>query len=349
MAIDLQMYLQQLVDFIPKLLPLLSVLALIALVIFILGRRAKYDVTEGANYRRQWMTALITMIGLCAVILSLPINAQTQGQLLTLLGLLLTAVITLSSTTVAANVMAGVMLRALKNFKAGDFIQVGQHFGRVTEQDLFHIEIQTEDRDLLTLPNAYVAANPVKVVHASGTVVSAEVTLGYDLDNQHIEELLKQAASDAGLDEAFVYIMDLGDYSVCYRVAGFLTEVKQLLSARSKLRRHMLDRLHGGGVEIVSPSFMNQRHLSESVVIPAPRYRSKNKTESEPEAIVFDKADKAQQLQELKEGYEELKQELSELQSKGNGADTKTLIERKQRRLKAVKRTIHYFEKKADN
>jgi len=348
MAIELQMYLQQLLDFVPKLLPLLSVLALIALVIFILGRRAKYDVTEGANYRRQWMTTLIAMIGLCAVILSLPINAQTQGQLLTLLGLLLTAVITLSSTTVAANVMAGVMLRSLKNFKAGDFIQVGQHFGRVTEQDLFHIEIQTEDRDLLTLPNAYVAANPVKVVHASGTVVSAEVTLGYDLDNQHIEELLKQAASDAGLEEAFVHIMDLGDYSVCYRVAGFLAEVKQLLSARSKLRRHMLDRLHGGGVEIVSPSFMNQRQLSEAV-IPAPRYRSKNKAEAEPETIVFDKADKAQQLQELKEGYEELKQELVELQGKGSDADTKALVQRKQRRLKAVKRTIHYFEKKADN
>ena len=44
-------------------------------------------------------------------------------------------------------------------------------FGRVTERGLFHTEIQTEDRDLVTLPNLYLVTNPVKVVRTFLTVL----------------------------------------------------------------------------------------------------------------------------------------------------------------------------------
>lgn len=326
--------------------PLLAVMALAGLLLFYLGRRAKLDPTEGSRYRSQWMGVLVTLVALCAVIIVLPVSDSLQGNLLTMLGLLLTAIITLSSTTIAANAMAGLMIRALDNFKPGDFIQVNGHFGRVTEQDLFHIEIQTEDRDLLTLPNTYVAANPVKVVHASGTVVTAEITLGYDLDNHQIETLLKRAASEAGLDEPFVYVMDLGDYSVRYRVAGFLKQVKQLLSARSKLRQHMLDVLHGADIEIVSPAFMNQRQLGDAVIIPEQAYRPRFKKPENPEAIVFDKAERAQSLQELKDSYDELKKELEALQGKTAEPDQQDKIDQKKRRLKAIRLLIKRFEER---
>ena len=68
------------------------------------------------------------------------------------------------------------MLRAINNFRLGDFIEVeGEHFGRVTEIDLFHTEIQTKDRDLLTLPNLFLITHPVKVIHASGTMIGCEI------------------------------------------------------------------------------------------------------------------------------------------------------------------------------
>jgi len=37
---------------------------------------------------------------------------------------------------------------------------VGDYFGRVTERGLFHVEIQTEDRDLATLPNMFLVSQP---------------------------------------------------------------------------------------------------------------------------------------------------------------------------------------------
>ena len=46
---------------------------------------------------------------------------------------------TLSSTTFIGNIMAGLMLRVVRSFRPGDFVHVGDYFGRVSEQSLFHV------------------------------------------------------------------------------------------------------------------------------------------------------------------------------------------------------------------
>ena len=65
-----------------------------------------------------------------------------------------------------------------------------------------------------------------------------------------VEELLIDAAKKAELGDPFVHVTDLGDFSITYRVAGLLAEVKRLISARSKLRTCVLDALHEAGIEV---------------------------------------------------------------------------------------------------
>jgi small conductance mechanosensitive channel len=214
--------------------------------------------------------------------------------------------------------MAGLMLRAVRNFRPGDFIRVGDYFGRVSDRGLFHIEIQTEDRDLTTLPNLYLVTNPVKVIRSSGTLVTAEVSLGYDVSRVVVERALLEAAADTELKESFVYIMVLGDFSVTYRIAGLLTEVKSLLSTRSRLHEMMLDRLHAAGIEIVSPNFMNQRVLDKDkqfIAQPVTQKATMEPMKPPPEAVVFDKAEEAESLEKLRERQQELHKELNELKS----------------------------------
>ncbi|MEO6201684.1 MAG: mechanosensitive ion channel family protein, partial [Nitrospirales bacterium] len=97
------------------------------------------------------------------------------------------------------------------------------------------------------------------------------MSLGYDISHKTIEKLLAEAALAANLTDPFVHIMELGDYSVTYRVSGFLVEVKQLLSARSNLRAKMLTTLHNAGIEIVSPVVMNQRRLADGLRVLPPQ------------------------------------------------------------------------------
>ncbi|HSH00856.1 MAG TPA: mechanosensitive ion channel domain-containing protein, partial [candidate division Zixibacteria bacterium] len=301
---------------------------------FVLERR--YGATATTRVRLQvWMLGL-TLVALVLVIMILPISEATRGQLLTLLGILLSAAIALSATTFVGNAMAGLMLRAVRSFRPGDFIRVGEHFGRVTERGLFHIEIQTEDRDLITLPNLYLVTNPVRVVRSSGTMITADVSLGYDVPRTTVEEALNAAALAAELSDPYTHVVELGDFSVTYRVYGLLAEVKQYISARSRLRELMLDRLHEAGVEIVSPTFMNTRALApERKIIPR---RTAEKAEGNGktlESVVFDKAEAAESLEELRERREAVKKELEQIKK---DADERGVVEPDARRARLESR-----------
>ncbi len=273
------------------------------------------------RFPRQVIMLVLTGLGILFIILALPVSDSTRGQLLSLFGLVLTAIVALSSTTFVANAMAGIMLRSVGSFHPGDFIRVGEQQGRVTERGLFHTEIQTEDRDLSTLPNLYLVSQPVTVVHASGTIISTLLSLGYDVSRTRIEPLLIEAAESAGLADPFVQIVELGDYAVQYRVAGFLGDIKHLLTTRSNLRKRVLDHLHDDGIEIVSPAFMNQRVLSEGKRIipykpPLVPVEQPDVEARPPEELIFDKADKAVQLEELLNTKTALETEINTLKEK---------------------------------
>lgn len=280
---------------------------------------AKRDIGSGHTQRRQFILLCLSVLSIILVIIALPISDAMRGQILSLIGILLSAMIALSSTTFVGNIMAGIMLTNLRSFKIGDFVQIGEHFGRVSERGLLHVEIQTEDRDLTTLPNLFLVTQPVKVVHAEGTIVSATVSLGYDVARQRIESALIEAAEHSELRDPFVQVLELGDFSVVYRVAGMLPEPKQLISARSRLRAKVLDHLHQAGIEIVSPNFMNTRAVDpKKVFIPEVMQRPSQIITSDaspaPEKILFDKADDAESTERLSLRVVELEKEIREVE-----------------------------------
>jgi small conductance mechanosensitive channel len=304
----------------PDLLPFLATLAVVVVVLWAtdrFSRRRTAKLTGEPELGRQLLMVLLTGMGLVLVVLALPGESETRIQVLSLLGIALTAVIALSSTTFVSNAMAGIMLRAMGNFGPGDFISVGGEFGRVSERGLLHTEIQTEDRDLVTLPNFYLMSKTVKVVRRSGTIISATVSIGYDEGHQRVSELLIDAAGVSGLEEPFAQVVKLGDFSVTYRAAGFLRDTKQLISAKSKLRAAILDTLHGAGVEIVSPTFMNQRRIHpETKVVSETTHRRDHGTSdgNSPEALMFDKADLAANIEQLKLERETLQRDITDLE-----------------------------------
>jgi small-conductance mechanosensitive channel len=310
-------------DWIPralvKFLPMLMVLALaggiLALTDRILKRRWRDH--PDLQFRFQLIMLALTFVGILAVLLALPISESTRGQLLALIGILLSAAIALSSTTFIGNIMAGIMLKAIRSIRPGDFLSVANVTGRVTEMDLLHTEIQTEDRDLVTVPNLYMVTQPMKVVRASGTIVSAEVSLGYDIPRTRASKLLREAADRAGLADSFIHVRDLGDFSVKYRIAGLLEDVKSLISVRSRLREEMLDALHGAGIEIVSPQFMNTRPLTKTESFIPPIDDTSDISTVSQEDVAFDKAEVAASVEEIRKAIEAIDNELEALASNG--------------------------------
>ncbi|KPK16571.1 MAG: hypothetical protein AMJ62_05070 [Myxococcales bacterium SG8_38] len=323
---------------------------LVTLLIGILAVTAAYQLlmkrkppTSGSRISQQLLIGALAGVVVILVILELPVADAARGQLLSLLGILFTAAVALSSTTLLGNAMAGLMLRSIRNFKPGDFIVVEGHRGRVSELGLLRTEIQNERRDLTTLPNLYLVSNPVTVVRSSGTFISATVSLGYDVPRDKVEQFLLEAARRADLEDPFVFVLELGDFSITYQAAGFLEEVKYLLSAESELRKNVLDCLHEAGIEIVSPTFMNQRQLPEGRVFIPEVQRVPKETRAEerrPEERMFDKAELAENEAKLEQQLESVLEEIAKLKKNEAEAIDEEAADTRIERLEGLKNEL---------
>ena len=286
------------IDFVPLISVIVGSLVVWLAARTFIRREGRSNPTVNVPLRNQVATLAVVFVGIVAAIVAMPISDAKRGQILALLGIVLSAAIALSATTILGNLIAGMMLRTVRGFRTGDFIRVDGHFGRVSGRGLFHTEVQTEDRDLTTLPNMFLVTHPVTTIRTSGTVLSTSVGLGYDVPRHDVEAVLLAASERAGLEQAFVQITELGDFAVVYRCAGLLTDVKRLITARSNLNGAVLDGCHEAGIEIVSPAFMNQRQVNDVKFVPHRRHRPRADAavapENLPEAMLFDKAEQAE-------------------------------------------------------
>lgn len=259
------------------------------------------------KFRYQLLQIGGILLAVLFVILFVPFSDTLRGQLLSLYGLIISATIALSSTTLVGNIMAGFMLKAIGSCRPGNYITVGDYFGRISEMDMLHTEIQTEERDLTTLPNLYLVTHPVRVMRQSGTLLTVDVSLGYDISRHKVEELLVQAALDTGLETPYVQIQHLGDFSVSYRVSGLLKEINNLIDKRRDLRARTMDALHQAGIEIVSPNFMNTRTLTKNQTFIAKDVKKPVAVATtSTDSMVFDKAEKAESVSNLREKLAEI-------------------------------------------
>lgn len=299
-------------------LPVLVILVGTFAVQWLLGKTFSHQPNN--RLYRQFSQIVVLLVAVVVLLLALPFQVETRGQLLSLFGLVVTAIIALSSTTFVSNAMAGLTLKIIGSFRTGDFIEVGAHFGRVRVKTLLHTEIQSEDRDTVTLPNIFVITNPVKVVDQSGTLISAEVSIGYDVHREQVRIQLREAAERVGLRDPFVQILTLGDYAVGYKITGFLADVGTLVSKKTELKGAMLDTLHEANIEVMSPTVMNQRQISRPL-LPAGAPDQRGPEPGRVEELMFDKAEIAARVERFHDQIRSIQAEISELKkSEDDGA-----------------------------
>lgn len=295
-----------------------------------------------ARLPRQLLLLVLTLCSLVLLITMLPVSESTRNQVLGLFGVLLSGVIALSVAPFVTNFMATIMLRVTEPFRVGDFIRVGDVFGKVSERGIFDTEIQTENRELVAVPNATFINQSVTVVRSSGVIISSQLSLGYEIAFGEVEPLLLEAAGESGLSDPFVHVLALDDSAVQYRVAGLLTDVATIITARSRLNQQVLYTLHKAGMEIASPSIT--RHITYDEHARFLPQRQPEPALQEPgtgaESILFDKA---REIEQLTLTRSDLKAQLDALGRDGNATQrAKTL----QQQIDALQAKIQELQRK---
>ncbi|MEM7513940.1 MAG: mechanosensitive ion channel family protein [Bacteroidota bacterium] len=307
-------------------LPLISTFGFVVLV-FLFNQwflsRTK-SIAKSRKILRQILAFCIVLVGAVVIIFAIPDTLMDKGekeQAIGFLGAIFTAAIALSSTTLLGNIIAGLMSQSVDELKVGSFISVGDYFGCVERKGILYTAIEMEDSNLLVLPNLYIASNPVRIYSEENTFVSSTVSLGYDVSRKKVEELLKEAATSIDLTNPFVILKELGDFSIVYIVHGSLEKGHELVGKRSALNAAILDVFHDNKVEIVSPTFMNQRQTPEPMIPKKPRIR-KGETEQETESaedinkLMFNRAFANKDKQEKEELVKGLGDMIADLEKK---------------------------------
>ena len=196
-----------------------------------------------------------------------PLLPNSDSEIFQGVSVFIAAIVSLGSTSVVGNIMAGLVMTYMRPFHVGDVIRFGDTEGEVIEKSMLVTRIRTRKNELVTIPNSNIMSSDTSNFTSSarrfGIIVHTKVTIGYDEPWKKIEALLLQAAEKTdGIKKhpkPFVRITALDDFYVEYEINGYTDRAKALAAVYSSLHQNMLDTMHGAGVEIMSPHIEAKR------------------------------------------------------------------------------------------
>lgn len=209
-----------------------------------------------------------------------PLLPSSDSEVFQGVSVFIGVIVSLGSSSIVGNVMAGLVMTYMRPFHIGDFIRFGDTEGEVIEKSLLVTRIRTRKNDIVTIPNSNMMSSQTSNYTFSaqryGIIVHTKVTIGYDEPHGKIEALLLQAAENTDgikrTPKPFVRITALDDFYVEYEINGYTDRAKTLTTVYSALHQQMLDTMHGAGVEIMSPHIEALRH---DLPIQIPKQREK--------------------------------------------------------------------------
>ena len=176
-------------------------------------------------------------------------------------------IVSLGSSSIIGNIMAGMVMTYMRPFHIGDFIKFGDTQGFVIEKTVLVTRIRTRKNEVITIPNSNLMASQTSnftfAAQNYGVIVHTKVTIGYDMKWELIRDLLLAAAKATPhivkKPEPFVVITALDDFYVEYEVNAYTYKPEQLSLIYSELHQNILDNFHSAGVEIMSPHIFAHR------------------------------------------------------------------------------------------
>ena len=185
-------------------------------------------------------------------------------------------IVSLGSSTVIGNIIAGLVITYMRPFKLGDRIKLNETTGNVIEKTPFVTRIRTPKNEVVTIPNSFIMSSHTVNYSASarqfGLIIHSTVSIGYDIPWRQVHQLLINAArSTPGVmshPKPFVLETELQDYYPCYQINAYIKEADQLSQIYSDLHQNIQDVFNEAGIEIMSPHYYAGRDGS-AVTIPA--------------------------------------------------------------------------------
>lgn len=193
-------------------------------------------------------------------------------------------IVSLGSSSVIGNIMAGLVITYMRPFKIGDRIKLNDTVGNVMEKTPFVTRIKTPKNEIVTMPNSFIMSSHTVNYSSSarnyGLIIHSEVSFGFEIHWATVNDLLIRAAlKTPGVMEdpkPFVLETSLHDFYVMYQINAYIKDADKLAQIYSDLHQNIQDLANEAGIELLSPHYFASRDGSE-ITIPKEYRKAPNK------------------------------------------------------------------------
>jgi small-conductance mechanosensitive channel len=213
-----------------------------------------------------------------ALVVAYPYIPGSSTDAFKAISVFLGVLVSLGSTSILANVIAGYTLLYRRSFNPGDYVKIGQFTGAIRSVESQVTRLCTLQNEEVVIPNSLIlngeVVNYSKHARAGRLALHSTVTIGYDAPWRQVEAMLIEAArrTDGLLQEPtpFVHKRELQDFFVQYEINVYCNDASRMPRLYSELHANILDVFNEHGVQIMSPHFVGQPDAP--VVVPKARW-----------------------------------------------------------------------------
>ncbi|GJL60905.1 MAG: mechanosensitive ion channel protein [Nitrospirales bacterium] len=172
--------------------------------------------------------------------------------------------LSLGSSSIIGNILAGYTLVYRRAFQEGDRIKVNEILGDVVERRILTTRLRSLKNEEIIVPNSEIlnshVTNYTAAAREKGLILHTTVGIGYETPWRQVEAMLIEAADrTSGLlkdPRPFVLQLALGDFCVTYELNVYCDRPFYMMDLYTGLNQNILDVFNEYGVQIMTPAYM---------------------------------------------------------------------------------------------
>lgn len=213
-------------------------------------------------------------------ILIFPYLPNSDSQIFQGVSVFAGIMLSLGSTSVIGNLVAGLVITYMRPFKLGDRIKLGEFTGDVLEKTALVTRIKTPKNEVITIPNSNImtaqTVNYSQSAREHGLILYLTIGAGYHVPWQKVHEMLYEVANRTEnvmkRQKPFILQDQFQDFYVEYQLNVYIRDAKLSAKIYSDLRQHAQDVFAENDIEMVAPHFHFNRIVDGDDSTVPPKY-----------------------------------------------------------------------------
>ena len=222
-----------------------------------------------ASFEREWawptyrITRLLVIV--FAVVVIYPYVPGSQSDAFKGISIFLGVIISLGSSSIIANIIAGYSLAYRRPFKIGDRVKINGAIGDVMEMRVLVARLRSPKNEEIVIPSTAILNGEVinysTLAREQGLVLHTTIGIGYETPWRQVDAMLRLAADHTvGLlkqPAPFVLKTALGDFAVTYELNAYCKDPQAMARLYTTLHENILDVFNEHGVAIMTPAYIS--------------------------------------------------------------------------------------------